>query len=281
MCKKYTRVAFLFLLTFLTVGFTAQANALVKGIYLTQSTMEDTKYLKYLIDHSKAVGISTFVVDLEAPSKLYAKNIQLLKDNGIHYVARIVVFPQGGHADQISSPAYWEKRYKLVADAVSYGADQIQLDYIRYNTKQPASSDNAKNIVKVVQFFKDRLHIPLQADVFGISSYGESKHIAEMKAVSDAGADGYYVWSAHNKYDYLFDLLGELQKQSPAQQQKTMQAGVDQSTKVHVKMDIPKVADNMDSDGKTKAIKESMNDDETPWAHAGTEGVEMSPFPAS
>jgi hypothetical protein len=350
----------------MTLGFVTTANAFVKGIYLTQTTMEDTHYLKYLIEHAKAVGISTFVVDLEIPSKLYQQNIKLLKENGIHYVARVIVFPNGGTADKIKSEAYWEKRYKLVKTAVDYGAEQIQLDYIRYSSKQHASSDNAKDIVKVVQYFKDKLSpqgIPLQADVFGISSFGESKHIgqnlrmmastvdalcpmvypshfepfrvhavtpyqtiyislkalrsqfnykmpvklyayieisnyryplpgnqrhayilAEMKAVNDAGADGYYVWSAHNKYDYLFTLLGELQKQSPEGQQKMLQAGVDQSTKIHVSLDVPK-GDMPDeaaqptklAGGTSKGSATPstvMNQDETPWAHAGTEGVE-------
>jgi hypothetical protein len=372
MCNKYARLAFLFLLTLFTLGFGGTANAFVKGIYLTQTTMEDTKYLKYLIAHAKAVGISTFVVDMEIPSKLYEQNVKLLKENDINYVARVIVFPNGGTADKIKSEAYWEKRYKLVQTAVAYGAQQIQLDYIRYSSKQHASSDNAKDIVRVVQYYKDKLRpqsIPLQADVFGISSFGESKHIgqnlrmmastvdalcpmvypshfepfrihavspyqtiyislralrsqfnykmpvklyayieisnyryplpgnqrhayilAEMKAVNDAGADGYYVWSAHNKYDYLFTLLGELQKQSPEAQQKALQAAVDQSTKVHVSMEEPKVDMTDDTApaqlaGGTSNDKNApstvMNEDETPWAHAGTEGVDSGAFPDS
>lgn len=298
MCKSQSRLALLLLLSLIAFGISSLTCAgLVKGIYLTQSTMENKATVNYLIKHAKAVGIDTFVVDMEIPSKLYQANIALLKANNIHYVARVVVFPEGGHPDQIASPAYWEKRYHLIQTAVDYGAEQIQLDYIRYNTKQPASSQNAKNIFRVVQWYKDKLKpqgIPLQADVFGISSFGESKHIgqnlrmmaesvdalcpmvypshfepfrehavtpyetiykslhalrsqfdykmpvklyayieisnyryplpgdqrrkyiiAEMKAVRDAGADGYYVWSAHNKYDYLFNLLGELAKNDP------------------------------------------------------------------
>jgi hypothetical protein len=298
MRKPYLRVVFIVLLTLLSLGISATAVAgLVKGIYLTQSTAENRTKLLYLIEHAKAVGINTFVIDMEIPSKLYQKNVQLLKENNIRFVARVVVFPQGGRADQIASPDYWQKRYNLMQTAINYGANEIQLDYIRYNTKQPASSQNAKNIFHVVQWFKDKVQpqgIPLQADVFGISSFGESKHIGqnlrmmaqsvdalcpmvypshfepyrehavtpyqtiyksltalrsqfdnkmpvkvyayieisnyryplpgaqrrayiidEMRAVRDAHADGYYVWSAHNRYDYLFNLLGELAKNDP------------------------------------------------------------------
>jgi hypothetical protein len=308
MCKKHCSLALLLLLTFLGLGVSSSTCAFVKGIYLTQTTLENTSYLTYLLEQAKRVGINTFVVDMEIPSKRYQKNVQLLKENNIRYVARIIVFPDGGRPEQITDPSYWEKRYKLVETAISYGAQEIQLDYIRYNTKQPASADNAKHVMHVVQFFKEKLApqgIPLQADVFGISSYGESKHIgqnlkmmantvdalcpmvypshfepfrqhavtpyetvygslralrtqfadnlpvklyayieisnyryplsntkrrayvvAEMKAVKDAAADGWYVWSAHNKYDFLFNLMEELavQDEGTGINEKTFQA---------------------------------------------------------
>lgn len=306
MYKMHARLALLLLILFAFAVHSAAYANLIKGIYLSQTTLENTAYLKYLIKHAKAVGITTFVVDLEIQSKKYQKNISLLKDNNIAYIARVIVFPQGGHPEQITSEAYWEKRYRLVKAAVEYGAKEIQLDYIRYNSHQPASSENAKNIFRVVQWFKDKLTpagIPLQADVFGISSFGESKHIGqnlrlmaksvdalcpmvypshfepfrlhavtpyqtiftslkalrsqfdykmpiklyayieisnyrfplagekrrqyvidEMKAVKDAGADGWFVWSAHNKYDYLFNLLAELNQNKGDISTKTLEA---------------------------------------------------------
>jgi hypothetical protein len=165
-------------------GMSHVANAgLVKGIYITQTTLEDTKYLNYLITHAKKSGITTFVIDIERPSKLSEKNFALVKNNDIHTVARIVVFPNGGGTpEQVASTAHWEKKYKLIDYALSYGAQQIQLDYIRYNTKQSASDEHATNIHKVIQFYKDRLakqNIPLQIDVFGIASFGEEKHIGQ------------------------------------------------------------------------------------------------------
>jgi hypothetical protein len=267
----------------------------VKGIYLTQYTFENTAYLNHLIKHAKASGIDTFVIDMELPSKRYQTNLELLKENNINYVARITMFPEGGTEQQVETPDYWQKRYHLVKLAVDYGAKSIQLDYIRYKSKQPASSENAKNVLKIIQWYKTKLaaqNIPLQVDVFGIASYGESKNIgqsiplfsqsadvicpmvypshytpfaehfkepyetiydsilsirdqfdseklpmklypyielsnyhfpmthaqtleyikAQIKAVEEAGADGWYAWSPHNRYDNLFAIL-EDQKQ--------------------------------------------------------------------
>jgi hypothetical protein len=156
--------------------------ALVKGIYISQETAENTKEFTYLIENAKKSGINTFVVDLELPSKRVQNNVALLKANNINYVARIIMFPNGGTPEQILSEAYWEKKYRLINYAISYGATQIQLDYIRYSSKQPPSPKHAQDIYKIIQFYKERLakqNIPLQIDVFGISSFGESPRIGQ------------------------------------------------------------------------------------------------------
>jgi hypothetical protein len=49
--------------------------------------------------------------------------------------------------------------------------------------------------------------------------------------VKDSGADGWYVWSAHNKYDYLFTLLGQLAQEDNLDGQKTMHADAAMSSK--------------------------------------------------
>ncbi|MGD9591046.1 MAG: hypothetical protein AB7V32_00830, partial [Candidatus Berkiella sp.] len=155
------------LLTVLLVIFSGiiKAAPTTKGIYINQGTLENTQRLTYLINQSKAVGINTFVVDLEKVTRNYQKNINLIKNSGLKYVARIVVFPDGGRANQIKSNDYWQKRYKLVESAISFGASEIQLDYIRYSTKQPPSAQNAKVVKQVIKFFNDNVAakgVPLQ-----------------------------------------------------------------------------------------------------------------------
>lgn len=287
MLKKYALI-----ITLLFFFSSSSVFAKVKGIYLTQYTFENTAFLTYLIQHAKASGIDTFVIDLEKPSKRYLENLDKLDENNIKYVARIVMFPDGGTPSVIKSPEQWQKKYKLVKQAVDWGADEIQLDYIRYNTKQKPSPENAKDIYAIIKWYKTKLAaegIPLQIDVFGIASYGESKYIgqnikmfsdtvdaicpmvypshytpfdkhyktpyetvynsltniqkqfedkkmpmkmyayielsnyhyrmskaqklayikAQIKAVDEANADGWYAWSPHNRYENLFLVLQE------------------------------------------------------------------------
>ena len=288
MRKFNTSMVFLVFLSMMLFFHGSNASAaLTKGIYITQSTMENTTLINYLIAHATKSGITTFIVDLDKPGTRYKNNIQLLKNNHISYVARITIFPGGGTPEQVHSEAYREKKYQLIKTALAYGANEIQLDYIRYNTKQRPSSQNSKDILKVIQWFKDRIDVPLQIDVFGVSSFGESNYIgqsiklfansvdvicpmvypshyvpfdvhvkipyktvydslaairnqfdnnrlpfklypyielsnyhyllshekklnyiyAQIQAAENAGADGWYVWSPHNKYDSLFQVL--------------------------------------------------------------------------
>ena len=291
---KYLRMAFFFCAALSLIYSPLLLAKQSKGIYVTQWNLENTSFLRYLIEHAKASGIDTFVVDLELPSKRYAQNIALVKESGLKYVARIIMFPDGGTPSQILTPAYWQRKYKLVQQAVDWGASEIQLDYIRYNSKQKASSEHSKHINNIISWYKNKLipqRIPLQIDVFGITSFGESKHIgqniqlfapnidaicpmvypshyvpfakhfrepyqtvydslerikkqfgsklpikvfayiemsnyhyrmsrdktreyilAQIRAVEDAGVDGWYAWSPHNRYENLFYLLQNRQK---------------------------------------------------------------------
>lgn len=269
----------------------ARFNSPIKGIYISQPTLEDKQHLEYLIRRARQAGINTFIIDLNHVSKNYERNILLVKNAGLTYVARIVVFPFGSDRQKMHSEAYWMTRYKLVDAAIDLGADQIQLDYIRYAASHPPSTRNSDDVYRVINWFKTKIgnRAELQIDVFGESCFKESMHIGQnivkfaptvdavcpmlypshfepykehakrpyniyfsaleslkskfaekeppfklypyielsnyrhsftesqltgyiqcqIKAIEDADADGWYAWSANNKYDRLFNLLIE------------------------------------------------------------------------
>jgi len=293
--KKITSFS-LFLLLMLILPIQSWAEEYIRGIYITQPMMESTKKITKIIERAKQVGINTFIVDIEWKSKIFEKNIQLLSENNIHYVARLVVFPHGGVESQITSETYWQKRYELAAYAVKNGAETIQLDYIRYDTNQGNNPNHAKNILKVIQYFRENLNktnTKLQLALFGETSFGPSVHIGQdvkefyssidsiapmvypshyfpyafhsqrpyetiydsltamqgqfnnelpfqlypyiemynvrynipagqsrinyifkqIKAVQDSNANGWYAWSAKNRYEYLFQTLEQYKSQ--------------------------------------------------------------------
>lgn len=296
--RRYKTILFLWLLCASTVfaegGYQlqhrAKFNSNVKGIYITQETMEDRDYLEYLIQRSRECGINTFIIDLNRVTKTYEKNLILVRNAGIKYVARVVVFPLGGNKQNVSSEAYWTARFRLVDAAIRLGAEEIQLDYIRYEASTKPSAKNKHDVHKVIKWFKQQIgtRAKLQVDVFGEAAFRESTSIgqhlptfaesvdvvcpmlypshfepyqeharkpydivykaisslqgqfkrripfrvyvyvelsnyrhkmsedllvgyfhSQVKAVEDAGADGWYVWSAGNKYDRLFSILSK------------------------------------------------------------------------
>jgi len=201
------------------------AMAMIKGIYISQATMENPNYVKYLITRAKKVGIHTFIVDLERTTPTYEKSIRLIKESGISYVARIIIFPNnGGTASLVHSQAYWEKRYKLAQKALNLGANQIQLDYIRYNPKQGGSAQNAQDIFKIISYFKSKVGVPLQVDVFGIASFGPSKYIGQDIVLFSKGVDAicpmvypshFEPYKAHavTPYETVYKSLASIRKQ--------------------------------------------------------------------
>jgi hypothetical protein len=176
--------AFLFFTVF------SSAFAWDKGIYLTQYMLENPEKLNYFIREAKATGINTFVVDHEYFSSKYAPAIAKVKAAGIKDVARIVVFSDGGNYNQVHSREHWEKIYKLVDSAINAGADAVQLDYIRYSSKQPANPQHAKDVYEVIKWFKNKIssrNVPMEIDIFGEVSYHPSLHIGQdLKMFADS-----------------------------------------------------------------------------------------------
>lgn len=172
------------------LSFFSSAQAWDKGIYLTQYMLEKPDKLDYLIRESKATGINTFVVDHEYYSSHYAPAVAKVKAAGIKIVTRIVVFSDGGNAKQIHSQAHWEEKFKLADDAIKAGTDVVQLDYIRYSSKEPANPQHAKDVYQIIKWFKAKINaknVPMEIDIFGEVSYYPSMHIGQdLKMFADS-----------------------------------------------------------------------------------------------
>src|SRR5438105_1157281 len=127
---------FRILVSLLLFSFISSAKAWDKGIYITQYMLEKPDKLNYFLREAKAADINTFVIDHDYYSSHFAPTIAKVKAAGIKCVARIVVFTDGGNAQQIHSEEHWEKILKLAKDAINSGVDVVQLDYIRYSSKE-------------------------------------------------------------------------------------------------------------------------------------------------
>jgi hypothetical protein len=215
---------FLFAVLNLTGIAKAQTEMQVRGIYVTQITLEDAKLITPLIEAAKKAGVNTLVIDYEKMSNRYKKNIELVKNNNLTYVARIVMFPGGGTPDQVYSKAYLEKKYHLIQEAISLGAQRIQLDYIRFKPSQTPSHSNAQRIYEIIKSIKQQIKVPLEVDVFGISSFKESSYIGQSIPLMGTTIDGLcpmlypshfepYKIHAKTPYETILTALHAMQKQ--------------------------------------------------------------------
>jgi hypothetical protein len=207
--------------------FTPIGFGWVKGIYLTQSTLESSGKLRYLIDESKSVGINTFVIDVNRKSVAFDRNIKWVTNSGINFVARIVVFPQGATMAEVDDDHFWQRRMNVINYALDCGAKVIQLDYIRYNTKVRPSEKNAQDISEVIGWFKSQVNkrgAKLQVDVFGETSYKPSLRIGQNVKAFAHSIDSLspmlypshwepYVYHSKNPYDTVYKSLRALDHQ--------------------------------------------------------------------
>jgi len=276
----------------------SEQDLAVRGIYLQRNTVQNPPRLKRLIERSLKLGINTFVVDVTGRSPKYEQAIKTIQDAGITYVPRVAMFPDGARNESVlRDQKLLEQRWGLVDYALSLGAKDIQLDYIRFTHHNVDSPENATKVLEVIRFFRQRIEqrgARLQIDVFGEVSYGPSTHIGQdmqrfapalhavcpmvypshfephektakepyrtvfgaltalerqiqsspipvyayiepfnyrhpmsqeqrrdyfeeqLKAVLDSPAQGYYVWSAGNFYDVVFNVLQRRAERSRA-----------------------------------------------------------------
>ena len=208
---------------------TGLSFAYVKGIYLSENTARNGEKIDYLIKEAKITGLNTFVIDANAHNALYEKNVRKVVASGIHYVARITVFPGGATASQIHDRAIWEKRLALAKYAISLGADEIQLDYIRYSSKDGiASPQKARDVYRVIQYFRANLpaRIPLEIDIFGISTFKPAPTIGQNPAMFAPSLSGIcpmvypshyepYKYYAVRPYKTIYESVEALKKQLP------------------------------------------------------------------
>jgi hypothetical protein len=206
---------------------TSSLSSTIRGLYVSDETMYRSAKLKDIVSQAKAVGINLFVVDLYRTSPLYEKNLQVIKDSGTNFIVRVVVFPGGALGDQVRNSGSWAKKLDLVDTAHRLGAQQVQLDYIRYSSKQAPSKQNAEDILTVIKAFKERTNafgLPLQIAVFGISSFKPVETIGQNLPLFASSVDVMcpmlypshfepYVPHSQQPYKTVFDSLGALKNQ--------------------------------------------------------------------
>jgi len=196
-----------------------------RGIYLTVNSANSMPKLKEFVSRSKASNINAFVMDVQ--SAKYDKcivpieNVQYCKDNGIHPIARVVIFPDGLKNWPVSEE-YIKDKLNIAESACKNGFQEIQFDYIRFNDS--GSNKHLKNkeryefienfILRAKAQLKD-YNVKIAADIFGRIPLNQDDVIGQKMESLDKVVDiicpmaypSHYTWSKKLQKDPYFTVL--------------------------------------------------------------------------
>jgi hypothetical protein len=146
-------------------------------MYLNVGSANNMAKLKKFVHMAKKSYINTLVMDVQ--SSKYKKcivpkaNIQYCKDNGLHPVARIVIFPDGLKKYPVTK-AYINNKLDIAQSACENGFREIQFDYIRFHdsgsTRHLTYEQKYAFIEGFIMKVRNRLknyNVRFAADVFG------------------------------------------------------------------------------------------------------------------
>ena len=196
-----------------------------RGIYLTVDSANRMSKLKKFVSMAKDAKINCFVMDVQ--SAKYAKcivpaeNVQYCKDNGIHPIARVVMFPDGLKNWPVSEE-YIKERLDVAESACKNGFKEIQFDYIRFNdsgrNKHLKKTDRYAFIEGFISRSKEHLkkyNVKIAVDVFGRIPLNVHDIIGQKMESLDKVADiicpmaypSHYTWSKKLQKDPFYTVF--------------------------------------------------------------------------
>lgn len=184
-----------------------------RGIYLNVASAKNFDKLKEFVAKSKASNINTMVLDVQSSKfvkcMVPASHVQYCKDNGIHPIARIVVFPDGLRTYPVPE-SYLQDRLAIAEDACKNGFPEIQFDYIRFHdsgsTRHLTFSQRYKYIEDILSSARARVrkyNVRIAADIFGRIPLNKDDIIGQNMESLDKVVDlicpmaypSHYTWS--------------------------------------------------------------------------------------
>ncbi len=184
-----------------------------RGIYLTITSGRNEVKLKEFIQAAKQANINTFVIDAQMGSRDYCvipkEHVDLCLQNGIHPVARVVVFADGLSLWPVPDSVI-HNRLKVAEDACRKGFREIQFDYIRFNDyrvrgrlTQTQRFDFIEGFLARARDHLRRYNVRTAADIFGRIPLNKMDPIGQRMEGLDKVVDvicpmaypSHYTWS--------------------------------------------------------------------------------------
>jgi len=189
-----------------------------RGFYLTASQAMNKERLVTWVERAKRANMNAMVIDVQNLRQqrvnIPKENIQYLLDNGIHPIARIVIFPDGLRV--YPPPAgLLQDRYDAAIAACEIGFKEIQFDYIRFNDSNVALNLSLEQRYAFIEGILRRLrekvapyNVRTAADIFGRIPFNRNDIIGQRMESLDLVVDvicpmAYpsHYWSREQQHD--------------------------------------------------------------------------------
>jgi len=184
-----------------------------RGIYLTVSSAKDIEKLKLFVEKAKAASMNVLVIDCQTSKfkecVIPEENIKYCIENGIHPIARVVLFPDGLSYYPVQQLVIDEK-LTIAESACVNGFREIQFDYIRFNDSNKLKNLTLNERYAFISGFlaKARKHLEkynarIAVDVFGRVPLNQGDIIGQKMENLDEAVDiicpmaypSHYTWS--------------------------------------------------------------------------------------
>ena len=184
-----------------------------RGIYLNIASARNMEKLQKFIEDGKAAKINAVVMDCQTSKYeecvIPKENVDYCIENGVHPIARIVVFPDGLQSHPVPESLI-EEKLKIAESACLNGFREIQFDYIRFNDsnklKHLKLNDRYEFIGNFLARAKEHLKkydVKIAVDIFGRIPLNKDDLIGQKMEKLDGFVDiicpmaypSHYTWS--------------------------------------------------------------------------------------
>ncbi len=191
-----------------------QYPAFYKGIYLTSESGKSATKLQYFIQKAKAAHLNAVVIDVQTSRYVECaiprENVEMCLRNGVHPIARIVMFPDGLKKYPVSENDLMAK-FRIAESACEKGFKEIQFDYIRFNDYRVLRHltlqqryDFIEGILSRAREHLKKYDVKIAADIFGRIPLNKRDEIGQRMEGLDRVVDiicpmaypSHYTWSA-------------------------------------------------------------------------------------
>ncbi len=190
-----------------------------KGIYLTIDSARNTAKLTALVNKAKAAHLNTMVLDIQLPRSAECmvpkENVDICLANGIHPIARIVVFADGLKKYPVPESDIQQK-LQLAEKACQNGFKEIQFDYIRfddYGSVRHLTYDDKYNFIEgFLSRAKNQVKkydVKTAADVFGRIPLNTKDSIGQRMEGLDKVVDIICPMAYPSHYTWSKQLMGD------------------------------------------------------------------------